>query len=98
MTEAKSFRTFQQQTRLPARPMQPVVDPAGWSPESLTDVASWSYHFTEDDRGELIAATQAVRRAGIAPEAVNRANFELRGLKAILQDVRRELLDGRGIV
>lgn len=98
MTEPKSFRTFHQQTRLPARPLQPVVDPAGWSPESLADVASWSYHLTENDRGELVAATETVRRAGIAPEEVNRANFELRGLASILQDVRRELLDGRGIV
>jgi hypothetical protein len=84
--------------RVPARAMAPVVDPAGWMPESLRDSASWSYHLTADDSAELIAATAAVRGAGIAPESVTRQNFRLDAFSAVLTDVRRELLDGRGIV
>ena len=37
------FRSFTTAQRLPAEAMQPVVDPAGWSPEELLDVARWSY-------------------------------------------------------
>ena len=29
------FRSFKSAARQPAEPMQPVVDPAGWSPEEL---------------------------------------------------------------
>ena len=98
MTEAKSFRTFHGQTRLPARRLQPIVDPAGWLPESLRDVASWSYRITDRDRAELIGATEAIRRDGVPVERMSRDNFRLDAFGETLHDVRRELLDGRGIV
>jgi len=93
-----SFRSYGNAKRIYAQPMEPVIDPAGWLPESLCDVESWSYRMTECDRSELIAATSAVRSAGIAPEGLTRQNFKLNGLAKLLQDVRSELLDGRGIV
>jgi len=98
MTQPQSFRTYHEHRRMPARPMQPLIDPADWSPDSLGDVESWSYRLTDSDCAELTAAAQAVQRKGVAPEDVNRTNFELRGFAQILRDVRRELLDGRGIV
>lgn len=93
-----SFRTYHQTRRVPARAMEPLLDPAGWSPESLRDVASWSYRITDQDRAELIGATAAIRRNGIAAERVTRENFQLGAFGETLRDVRRELLDGRGIV
>jgi len=93
-----NFRTFPSARREPARPMQPVIDPAGWEPESLADVGSWSYRLTADDVAELVDATAQVRRAGLAPEQVTRANFPLRRFAEVLRDVRRELMDGRGVV
>src|SRR5690349_4884807 len=98
MTQQKSFRTYHEKKRVPARPMEPVIDPAGWSPESLDDVGSWSYRLTAGDCAELTAATDAIRRKGIAPEDVDRGNFALRGFADILREVKRELLNGRGIV
>jgi len=94
----KSFRSFNDTERVPARIMEPVIDPAGWSADSLRDVASWSYHITNADSAELIEATESIRRNAIALEAINRENFRLGPFGAILHDVRRELLDGRGIV
>ena len=94
----KSFRTFNERKRAPARPMAPVIDPAGWSPEELADVGSWSYQITDEDGSELIAAAESVRRACIPLEAISRDNFPLRALAAVLLDVRHELLEGRGIV
>ena len=43
------FRSFKTATRRPAEPMQPVADPADWSPESLQDVANWSYRISDRD-------------------------------------------------
>src|SRR5262249_27080470 len=84
--------------RVPAFPLQPVIDPAGWSPGDLGDVATWSYRITEGDIHELSAAVASVRRIGIAVEAVSRDNFQLNALADVLADVRRELMHGRGIV
>src|SRR5690242_20769431 len=93
-----SFRTYHQAGRAPARSMEPLMDPAGWSPESLRDVASWSYRLTDRDRAELVDASAAIRRSDIPGERITRENFRLGAFGETLRDVRRELLDGRGIV
>jgi hypothetical protein len=92
------FRSFKTARRLPAAPMQPVVDPAGWAPEALKGVTSWSYRLTDGDADELAEGIAAVRRKGIAMVDIRREDFPLRGFGEVLLDVRRELLDGRGIV
>jgi len=56
------FRSFKTAARRPAEAMQPVVDPADWSPESLKDVANWSYRISDRDAQELAAGVAAVRR------------------------------------
>ena len=92
------FRTFHKARRTPAGPMQPVIDPAEWAPGDLGDVASWSYRFTTRDHDELAEAVATVRRNGVAVEAVRRDDFPLTALAEVMADVRRELLDGRGMV
>jgi Taurine catabolism dioxygenase TauD, TfdA family len=92
------FRTFDNVRRVPAVPMQAVIDPAGWSPEDFGAVATWSYRISERDVEELANAVALVRRQDIAIEQVGRDNFPLDGLADVLVDVRRELTDGRGMV
>ena len=62
MTDFRSFKTAK---RAPAEPMQPVVDPAAWSPEALADVSRWSYRITEQDADDLAQGVAAVRRQGL---------------------------------
>jgi Taurine catabolism dioxygenase TauD, TfdA family len=92
------FRTFHQARRVPAVPMQPVIDPAAWSPGDLGAVSTWSYRFSARDHDELAEAVAAVRRNGVAIEDVRRHHFPLTALAEVMADVRRELLDGRGMV
>jgi hypothetical protein len=92
------FRTFGKARRAPAVPMQPVTDPAAWSPGDLGDISTWSYQFTARDHDELAEAVAAVRSNGDAVAAVRRDNFPLAALAEVMADVRRELLDGRGMV
>lgn len=92
------FRTFHEMKRGYARPMQQVVDPADWTGKDLGDVSRWSYALTDADRAELKEAVAAFRKTGQRIEEVDSDNFQLDGLADILSDVRRELLDGRGIV
>ena len=47
------FRTFHNAKRVPAKPMQPVIDPAAWSPSDLGPVADWSYRLSDADINEL---------------------------------------------
>lgn len=97
-TPTGEFRTFQRAIRRAAKPLEPVVDPAGWAPEDLKDVSNWSYTFTDRDWAELAAAVADVRRNGIPIVKLRRDNFPLERLADILRDVRHELVDGRGIV
>jgi hypothetical protein len=92
------FRSFHTSKRGLAQPMQPAVDPAGWLPGDLRDVAAWSYRISERDGDELAAGVEAVRRNRVPIVEVARENFPLAGFADILSDVRRELMDGRGIV
>ena len=92
------FRTFTHARRVPAVPMKPVVDAAGWLPDELGDVASWSYRFSEDDVEELAAAVAAFKKSGLPIVDVDRETFRLGPLAATLADVRHELMDGRGMV
>jgi hypothetical protein len=92
------FRTFSRFQRRPASAMQPVVDPAGWTEADLADVDTWSYRISDADAAELEAGIDAVRRAGVALVDIERGNFPLGRFGETLADVRRELLDGRGIV
>jgi hypothetical protein len=92
------FRSFKTARRLPATPMEPVADPAGWSPERLKDVSRWSYKISDRDADELADGIASVRRSGVAVVDVSRESFPLKHFGDVLLDVRRELMDGLGIV
>jgi Taurine catabolism dioxygenase TauD, TfdA family len=92
------FRSFTTAKRVPARAMEPVVDPAGWSATELADVTRWSYRIDGREADELADAVVQVQRNGVAVVDVARENFPLRNFAEVLADVRRELTDGRGIV
>lgn len=81
-----------------AEPMKPVVDPAGWSRDSLRSVDDWSYAITDSDVTEMRDAIASVRRNGVAVADVDRSNFPLRRFADVLDEVKRELDHGRGIV
>ena len=91
------FRTFANARRTPARLMQPVVDPAAWRPTELSDIARCSYRISDRDIAELADGITSVRRRGVAIESIGRDDFPLDRFAGILGDVRRELIDGRGI-
>jgi hypothetical protein len=78
--------------------MQPVIDPAGWAPDSLGPVKDWAYRISEDGQEELIAAVDEFRKRRLPLPEVNKENFPLNKLKGVLADIRRELIDGRGMV
>jgi TfdA family taurine catabolism dioxygenase TauD len=92
------FRTFHAAARIPALPMQPVTDPADWSPADLGPVETWSYRLGERDIEELGAAVAHVRRKRVPLTDIDSDSFPLRTFARVLHDVYRELIDGRGMV
>ncbi|MGH6769902.1 MAG: TauD/TfdA family dioxygenase [Xanthobacteraceae bacterium] len=92
------FRSFKVARREPAAPMKPVVDPAGWTADSLKDVSRWTCRISAGDADELEAAVAAVRRNGVNMVDIKKDDFPLSAFADVLTDVRRELMDGRGIV
>jgi hypothetical protein len=96
--QMSSFRTFDRSKRLPAEAMRVVVDPGDWTADELGPVDGWSYFVDHSDAEQLLAGVAAFRRRNLPLVAVTRDNFPLGSFAGILHDVRRELLDGRGIV
>ncbi|MCL2430193.1 MAG: TauD/TfdA family dioxygenase [Alphaproteobacteria bacterium] len=92
------FRSYRAADRVPAKPMEPVSDPAGWSPETLGPIEGFSYRLSARDADELVAATALFRALGAPVEEVRRDNFPLDQLAVLLAQVKRELAEGRGIV
>src|SRR5580692_1729634 len=93
-----NFRTFDHVGRTPAVPLQPVVDPAGWNADELHDVSRWSYRLGGRDVDDLIAAIEVFHCTGVPIAELAREQFPLGDFGDVLADVRRELIDGRGIV
>src|SRR6266851_2045481 len=71
------FRSFTRSRRVPANAMEPVIDPAGWTAQSLGGVDDFSYVITDRDADELVAGIAAFRRHGVPVEDVGRDNFPL---------------------
>ena len=90
------FRTYTVARREPVAAMAPIRDASAWAPESLRDVEGWSYRLSDGERAQLIDAT--ARLQGVPVDMVDRDNFVLGSLAGVIEDVRRELLHGRGIV
>ncbi|MDH3239792.1 MAG: TauD/TfdA family dioxygenase [Alphaproteobacteria bacterium] len=92
-----AFGTFRNSHRTPGRLGAPVRDPAGWEPQELLASDDWVYRLTGADLDDLDQAAAEAARRGIAVVDLTRDDFPLPRLGEVLQDIRRELLDGRGL-
>ena len=93
-----SFGTFRNARRVPGDCLKPVIDPAVWEPEELYRTEDWIYHLSGSDIDELTCAVDAVAREGIDFVDLGREDFPLPKFGEVLIDVRRELMEGRGLM
>ena len=82
--------------RRPARPGEPVVDPAGWRPDDVAATDDWAYHLSAAENDEIAAAVAAIERRGINIVDIAKADFPLPRLGTVLGELREELKLGRG--
>ena len=60
--------------------------------------SSPDHRSTAPDRDELLAAVDHFRKLALPLAEVDRTSFPLPRLRGVLADIRRELMEGRGIV
>jgi hypothetical protein len=84
--------------RAPAIPMQPVVDPAGWTAADLAKTDNWVYALSAAEIADIADAVSRIQARGQDITAVRRDDFRLPRFQSALSDIREELRDGRGFV
>ena len=80
--------------RRPAVALQPVIDPAGWRAEDIG--VSKSFTLDNAHLAELDAAIVRLEKIGMPIETMRRTDFRFGRLAKLLNNVRRELMDGTG--
>ncbi len=84
--------------RVPAVPMQPIVDPAGWTPAEFREAEPWVLRFSDDDVADILDAVARVEKASTDLACIGRGDFDLPVAGKSLARVYDELTDGVGIV
>ena len=92
------FAPRTQRDRKPGAPLQPLVDPAGWTAEELAANDHWIFELDQSDTNDIRDAVAAAEQDGCEIKDIRREDFVLPKLAKGLRDVRDELLNGRGFV
>ncbi len=83
--------------RQPATPLQPVIDPAGWTKVDLASDKTWIHELTAAEITDLDRAVATIEGNGLDLAQVTKADFELPVLGSTLGRVKEEIIDGRGL-
>ena len=83
--------------RKAAKLMQPVLDPAAWTPADLDADQSWIYELTESDIAELDKLVLVVESKTSNVLDIKRNEIKLPTLEYKLSRVKADLIDGRGL-
>ena len=84
--------------RTVADPPRQIAGPAAWRGAEMRNREVWIYRLNDGDIAELEQALAAAQRRGLAPAALEPADFPLPTLGPVLRTIRDELIDGRGFV
>ena len=84
--------------RAPAVPLQPIVDPAGWTAQEVAAGDDWIYELSETEINEIHGAVATAEKSGSQIKDIRRDDFGPPNITRALADIRDELLNGRGFV
>lgn len=77
--------------------LQTVTEPSAWRAAELRADRSWVHRLTAENVADLEAALARVKARGLAIVNVEAQDFPLPSLAPLLERVREELQDGRGL-
>jgi len=76
----------------------PIRTPSAWTSRSFRSSADYSVHLPAEVAGELRRIVTGTRIAAIDHQQITLAEFGTPALKQLMEDLHRELWDGRGLV
>ncbi|MFT5438489.1 MAG: hypothetical protein ACI9MJ_000348 [Alphaproteobacteria bacterium] len=82
--------------REPAKPMQPLIDPAGWYPGDLEANNDWIYELSDREIREVREAVAMVEARGVNIKDICQDDFPLPKFDKGLEMLLDELKEGRG--
>lgn len=81
-----------------AQTILPVTGPRAWRGDDMARRTDWIVQVGPEERAELEAAAETVRRRGIVLDDATRTDFDLPTLSGTLTAIKNELATGRGFV
>ena len=99
MTANLQARTAQD-TDTPATPVfaAPIRHPSAWTVADFRSPANYSVDLTAAQLRDIAAAMRRIKAAGIGLNGLQREHFEVPSLRPIVEEIRRQVEDGRGVV
>jgi hypothetical protein len=99
MTAILETRTAQD-TDTPATPVfaAPIRHPSAWTVADFRSPANYSVDLTAAQLRDIAAAMRRIKAAGIGLNGLQREHFEVPSLRPIVEEIRRQVEDGRGFV
>ncbi len=82
----------------PAVLMQPLDDPAGWSRDALAQSQAYLYCLSDAEVAEIFDAVDRVEGQAMDIKDITRRDFALPVFGPVLDDLRAEIIHGRGFV
>jgi hypothetical protein len=93
-----AFASRASRDRKPAVPLQPIVDPAGWTAAELAANDHWIYTLSNTECDAIAGAVASIEKREIAIKDIKRDEFAMPGFARAMAGLRDELINGRGFV
>ena len=77
---------------------QPIDDPCAWTREDLTKSKAYLYCLSDAEVADILATVDRVEGLGKDIKDITQQDFELPVLGPVLEDLRQEVIHGRGFV
>src|SRR6478736_8359973 len=84
----------------PATPVfaAPIRHPSAWTVADFRSPADYSIDLAAPQLRDIAAAMRRIKAAGIGLDGLQREHFEVPSLRPIIEEIGRQVEDGRGFV
>ena len=76
----------------------PIDHVSAWKVADFNSPADYTIELTSAHLQDIERAIRRIKDAGLGLDDLNRAHFEFPSLRPVIEEIRREIADGRGFV
>ena len=76
----------------------PIDHPSAWKPADFTSPAEYTIELTASQLRDVDHAIARIKAAGLGLDDLGREHFELPSLRPVIDEIRRQIKQGRGFV